>query len=155
MSEPSDSSLMDELDARIESAFEEAYPELDPDESQHMAKNFIQVVRGIIDIGERLGSGEPTHMDEANSIVYWCIANTALEDLLKSGWNAEKITPSGGRITEEEMSRLLNEFAARIGDWLIGMEVLKRDPELYDVFVSGAVALGADEYERNRGNLKY
>ncbi|MFH1833539.1 MAG: hypothetical protein ABH877_00825 [bacterium] len=144
-----------DLEERLLQAFEEAYPEVEKGERSHMARNFIQVMQGIIDFGERLGlEGEVTHMDIANGLVYWCFANTSLEDI-SSGKDSGGGPATGAHITEREMQELISECQARVADWLIGLEVLRDEPELYRKFVKGAVALGAVGWERDRGKLKY
>lgn len=154
MSGNSDGPDLRDLEEMLLEAFAEAYPEVEADELGHMARNFIQVMQGIIDFGERLGlEGEVSHMDVANGLVYWCFANTSLEDI-HSGRTAGGLT-AGPRITEEEMRTLISECQARAADWLIGLDVLRGETELYRKFVKGAVALGAVGWERDRGKLKY
>ena len=128
---------LDELDKRITSAFKEAYPDVPPGELKHMARNFTQVVNGIIDIGRKVGGDrECSHMDVANSFVYWCVANTYLDDLCGGEWDPALEESRGARISPEEKMKLMREVVARTADWLLGMEILKRDPELYDTFIS-------------------
>lgn len=135
-------------------AFREAYPDVSNDDIEHMARNFIQVVNGILSVGEKAeGGGKPCHMDLANSMIYWCVANTSLEDYLEGDTDAVSADPSIARLTREEMDLLLHEFVARAADWLIGLEVLREDPELFNTFIKGALAFGAEDWEKNRGDL--
>lgn len=153
--EPRDPTL-DELDERIDSAFREAYPDLSPEERKHMSRNFTQVVNGIVSIGRQVGSeAKHSHMDVANSLIYWCVASTRLEDLCKGEWDPALEDPGIARISPREMSMLMEEFVARVADWLLGMEVLREFPELYNTFINGAVALGTEGWEKNRGELEY
>lgn len=136
-------------------AFADAYPGVDIDKCEHMARNFAQVIGGVIDVGRRLGAdgqaGELTHMDQANCMVYWCILNTHLEDYFESDGNARDITP----ISEESASRLTREFSARVSDWLAGIEALKQEPVLYEAFIRGSIFMGTSDWERDRGRLKF
>lgn len=147
---------LEELDRRVNEAFQEAYPEVPADHIKHMSRNFTQVIRGILEIGKRIGGeGGITHMDLANSFVYWCVANTYLEDLSHGEWNPILEDPGIARISEEEMEKLRGEFVARAADWMLGMEILRQDEELYRTFIKGAIALGASDWETNRGKLHY
>jgi len=145
-----------ELEERVMSAFRSAYPQVPGEQLDHMARNFTQIVSGIINIGERIGERtEYSQMDIANGLVYACFANTYLEELHSGQHDPALAGPSGSRISDEEMKRLLSECVARVADWLLGMEILREDPELFSKFVIGAVMLGARDWERNRGNLSY
>lgn len=156
MPENSEEHTLDRLDAEMLEAFEEAYPDVPLDDLHHIAKNFIQVVRGVINIGQKMGGDlSPTHMDVANSMVYWCVMNTRLEDMQRGDPDRGIEDPGVSRISETDMVRLKAEFVARTADWLLGMEVLRGDPELYETFIKGAAALGAEGWERNRGDLNY
>ena len=151
-----DNEELSKLNERIGEAFREAYPDVPGNKVDHMARNFIQVVNGIIDVGEKVtGKEEATHMDIANSLVYWCIANTSLEEYLgeDSDQNEEGKTLAG--LSEQDTARLFREFAARTADWLIGMDVLRDNPRLFDCFIRGALAFGAGDWEDNRGELGY
>lgn len=153
--EPRDPTL-DELDERISSAFQDAYPDVSQEERKHMSRNFTQVVNGIVDIGRKVGSeAKHSHMDVANSLIYWCVASTRLEDLCNGEWDPALEDPGIARISPREMSMLMGEFVARVADWLLGMEVLREFPELYNTFINGAVALGTEGWEKNRGKLDY
>jgi len=153
--EPRDPTL-DELDDRIDSAFQEAYPDVPLDELKHMARNFTQVVNGIVDIGRKVGSeAKHSHMDVANSLIYWCVSSTRLEDLCSGEWDPALEDPGIARISPREKSMLMGEFVARVADWLLGMEVLREFPELYNTFINGAIALGTEGWEKNRGKLDY
>jgi len=146
---------LDELDERIASAFQDAYPDVPPEDLKHVARNFTQVVNGIIDIGRKVGGeGEHSHMDVANSFVYWCVANTRLDDLCSGEWDPALEDSRVARISPREKSMLMAEFVARAADWLLGMEALREFPELYGTFIRGAVALGTEGWERNRGKLE-
>lgn len=153
MGRDDDEERLDELEQDVLDAFARAYPEMPPDERKHMARNFTQVLHGIISIGERVGSGgEANHMDLANGMVYSCFANTTLEELV-----SDDCSDSGGScISRQDMNVILRECAGRVADWLLGIEILKRtDGKLYDSFAKGAVALGAQGWERNRGRLEH
>jgi len=150
-----------ELHDDLTDAFLKAYPDLSADRAVHMARNLAQVITGVIDIGEKLDNGfDITHMDVANTFVYWCVANTYLEDI-----HAEKESPPSGeeaddgnkhpRPTGQEMRKLLNGFVARAADMLLGMEVLAKNQELYKAFVRGSVGLFASSWERDREKLEY
>lgn len=142
------------LEEGVISAFSSAYPGIPPDEITHMARNFTQVIRGIIDIGERTGGDrEMSHMDVANGLVCSCVANTSLEELHEGRWDPLLEDPSISRISDEEMKNLLEECVARVADWLLGLEVLRSDPEACRKFITGALALGASGWERDRGKL--
>jgi hypothetical protein len=138
-------------------AFEEAYPDVPDWRAEHIARNFsqIQIVSGVISVGKRLPveeTGETSHMDMVNSIVFWCVANTHLEDFL------EKPDPRPDDecvIPAADAQLLMHEFCARIGDWLAGLEALKADRGLYEAFIKGAVALGGQNWERDRGELAF
>lgn len=145
----------DKLYALISSAFADAYPDLPEWRVEHMARNFCQVVGGAIDFGNRVGqdaAGKPTHMDLVNSIVFWCIANTHLEDYFEKPGSP---SGHGAPIPAGETQQLMREFCARVGGWLAGLEALKAEPELYDAFIMGSVALGVTDWERNRGELGF
>ena len=150
-----------ELRDDLTEAFIKAYPDLSADRAAHMARNLAQVITGVIDIGEKLDNGSDiTHMDIANTFVYWCVANTYLEDIHadKESHPAREEADDGikhPRPTGQEMRKLLNGFVARAADMLIGMEVLARDQELYDAFIRGSVGLFASSWERDRDKLKY
>ncbi|MHB8895237.1 MAG: hypothetical protein ACYC99_08710 [Candidatus Geothermincolia bacterium] len=138
-------------------AFEKAYPDVSHSRIEHMARNFVQVVGGVIDIGSRVptnADGTLTHMDVANSMVFWCIANTRLEEFCENG---VKRGEEGRRpvIPAEDADLLRREFAARIADWLAGMEALKADPETYASFIRGTLAIGTRDWETNRGELGF
>ena len=156
--EQDDSLGVEELEQRVVNAFREAYPGIEEGKLVHMARNFTQVLNGIVSIGEMAGDGaaEPSHMDVANGLVFSCVSSTYLEELQQGEWNPALEDPSIARISEAEMQRLQNEIVARVADWLIGLEVLREaDPETYRRFIMGAVALGATEWKRNRGELSY
>lgn len=150
-----------ELRDDLTEAFARAYPDMSAERAAHMARNLAQVITGVIDIGEKLDNGsEITHMDIANTFVYWCVANTYLEDIHESsesqpargeGENGSKHP----RPDDQEMRKLLNGFVARAADMFIGMEVLARNQELYDAFVRGSVGLFASSWERDRDKLEY
>lgn len=147
---------IESLEGRVIARFRSAYPDVPDERLEHMARNFTQVLNGIIDIGEKLAeTTEYSHMDVANGLVYSCIANTYLEELHEGEWDPRLDDPSTSRISDGEMKRLLGECAARVADWMLGMEILRDDPELLAKFVVGAVVLGAKDFDRNRGNLSY
>lgn len=150
-----------ELRDDLTEAFIKAYPDLSAERASHMARNLAQVITGVIDIGEKLDNGSDiTHMDVANTFVYWCVANTYLEEI-----HAEKESRPAGeeeddgnkqpRPTGPEMRKLLDGFVARAADMLLGMEVLARNQELYEAFVRGSVGLFASSWERDREKLEY
>lgn len=136
-----------ELESMVVSSFREAYPDVPPDEIEHMARNFTQVLQGLVSIGEKIGGQDVNHMDEANGMVYFCVASTIIEELQEKG-----VLPDD--ISEEKMGRMLGECVVRVADWLLGREILKRDEELFRKFVSGAVAMGASSWEKNRWNVE-
>jgi hypothetical protein len=144
---------LDELRDRLEEAFIKAYPEVPPNEARHMARNLTQVIIGVVDIGEKVGAaGDITHMDLANTLVYWCIVNTHLE--IRDG-KRNTAGSSSVSLSDQETQRLLSELVARAADMLIGLEVLSKTPEHYNAFIIGSVALGASNWERDRGKLGY
>lgn len=143
-----------ELNERMIKAFRDAYPDVSVEDVEHAARNFIQVVNGILSVGEKSKASEkPSHMDVANSLIFWCIANTSLEDYLECDGGETASGPKVARLTVEEMDELVKEFVARTADWLIGLEVMREDPELFNVFIKGALSFGAGEWERNRARL--
>jgi len=140
------------MEGRILSEFSAAYPDIEREKLVHMSRNFTQVMRGIIDIGERIGDdGEVSQMDVANGLVYSCMVNTRLEDMVG--------VPSGdGRssVSAEDFEALVEECVARVSDWLIALEIMRQEgPEVYRRFIKGAVALGAADWKRDRGGLRY
>jgi len=56
---------------------------------------------------------------------------------------------------DETVESKIGECVAKVADWLLGLEVLRDDPELYRSFVRGALALGAADWETERGKLAY
>jgi hypothetical protein len=157
LAEEEDEFGVEELEQRVVSAFLSAYPAIAEDRLVHMARNFTQVLNGVISIGEMAGGPDDIdHMDVANGMVFSCVSSTYLEELQDGEWNPILEDPSLSRISEEEMQKLKNEIVARVADWLIGLEVLRNaDPGLYRDFVRGAVALGATDWETDRGKLSY
>lgn len=144
------------LNEQLTDAFYEAYPDVPDNAVEHMARNFIQVINGIMDVGEKVqGDEELYHMDIANSLVYWCVTNTSLEDFVDSGKDEVGGEEAKGKLSKEDADQLVKEFAARTSDWLIGLSVLQGEPELFKRFIKGALAFGADGWERNRGKLGY
>jgi len=146
---------MSDLRERVIEAFRSAYPDVPAGKLEHMARNFTQIIRGIINIGETVGGeGEVSHIEMVNGLVYSCVASTFLDDTDKSG----KGTPSAGKGqggTDEVIGGRMGECVAKIADWLLGLEILRDDPELYTSFVRGAVALGAADWETERVKLTY
>ena len=139
------------------SAFSRAYPDVPTERIQHMARNFVQVVSGMIDIGRRVGregNGHLSHMDIANSMVFWCISNTRLEDFCEGSGRTRR-ADSTPVISEEEARLLQREFSARVADWLVGVEALKGETDLYESFIRGSLALGVSDWENNRAELGY
>lgn len=157
MSEEAQSSQLEDLEARIITSFREAYPGMPDDKLVHMARNFTQVLNGIISIGELSGDdADISHMDVTNGMVCSCVTSTFLEELRDGEWQPAAEDAPAKRITDEEMQKLQNEIVARVADWLLGIEVLRQsDPADYRSFVKGALALGAEGWERDRGNLSY
>jgi hypothetical protein len=137
----------------MRAAFARAYPDVPPESVEHMARNFAQVIGGVVDIGRRAegSTDDVSHMDIANSMVFWCVANTHLEDFFES--EDEETGPAC--IPGADVENLLREFAARTGDWLAGMEALKDEPELLRSFVKGSMTMGTAQWERDRGRLKF
>lgn len=149
-----ESRVTPEFNDRVIKEFRDAYPDVPIDKVEHIARNFIQVVTGILSVGEKCDNGEmPSQMEIANSTIYWCVANTALEDYLGVDSGVATGDSLKGRITEDEMDSLIKEFVARIADWSIGLKVLQEDPDLFRVFIRGALAFGARNWEQNRGAL--
>lgn len=144
-----------ELAENLLVAFVDAYPDMPANEARHVARNLAQVLTGVIDIGEKLdGEGEMTHMDMANVFVYWCVTSTYLEDIHEGRRDSELADPSSPRLTDEEMRKLTGQFAARAADMMICFEVLTGYPEMRKAFVRGTIALGASDWERNRGKMR-
>jgi len=150
MGREEDEVRLDELELKVLAAFADAYPDIPTPDRNHMARNFTQVLHGIISIGEKLGAaGEVNHMDLANGLVYSCFYNTRLEEL-----QSDECDGTGSCVTSEDMSEVLRECVSRVADWLLGVEVLRTtDPEQFENFVKGAVALGATGWERDRRKL--
>jgi hypothetical protein len=150
-----------ELRDDLTKAFIEAYPDLPPDKATHMARNLAQVIIGVIEIGEKVGNGSDiTHMDVANTFVYWCVANTYLEDLYSGKEHdppreEKKCGSDHERPSDQEMKKLLSGFVARAADLFIGMEVLAKNQVLYESFIKGSVGLFASSWERDREKLEY
>jgi hypothetical protein len=139
----------------ISSAFREAYPDVPDERLEHIARNFIQVISGVIDVGARNhpdSTEKPTHLDMVNSIVYWCVANTHLEDFIEKPGE-----PSTGErvIPAAEADLLMQEVCARVADWLAGLEALKARPELYDAFINGSLAMSGNHLKRTRDALEF
>lgn len=157
MSEDGEGLQPQDLEAKIIVAFRGAYPEIPDGRLVHMARNFTQVLNGLISIGEMSGDErDVSHMDMTNGMVYSCVTSTFLEELLDGEWRPVPDAAPVRRISDEEMGRLQNEIVARVADWLLGLEVLKEsDPAEFRNFVKGALALGAEGWERERGNLTY
>jgi hypothetical protein len=136
-----------ELGVELEDAFRKAYPELPPDRARHIARNLTQVIMGVIDIGTRApGVGGITHMDTANALVYWCTANSRLEEVFSAKPDRAP--------ADVQISSINAELAARVADLLICLEVLQQHPAMYDAFIRGTIALGSSGWERDRGKLE-
>jgi hypothetical protein len=134
---------MSDLRERVIDTFRSAYPEVPDGKLEHMARNFAQIIRGIINIGEtKGGEGEVSHVEMVNGLVYSCVASTFLDG-------------TGKAEVDEIVEGKMGECVAKVADWLLGLELLHDDPELYDSFVRGAVALGAAGWETERGKLSY
>jgi hypothetical protein len=134
---------MPDIKERVIEAFGSAYPEVPAGKLEHMARNFTQIIRGIINIGETVGGeGEVSHIEMVNGLVYSCVANTFLDEADKGG-------------TDEAIESRMGECVAKVADWLLGLEILRDEPELYASFVRGAVALGAADWETERGKITY
>jgi hypothetical protein len=132
-----------DLQERVIEAFRSAYPEVPDAKLEHMARNFVQIIRGIISIGEASGGeGAVSHIEMVNGLVYSCIASAFMDD-------AEEC------VIDEAVASKMDECVAKVADWLIGLEILRDNPELYESFVRGAVELGAADWETNRGKLSY
>ena len=156
MSIKDSSNEKDWLEGELLEAFEKAYPDVERDKIAHISRNFTQVIQGILDISKRLhlDDSEVSHMDVANGMVYWCVASTSLEDVL-SGKEGDIGEGENIPLGEETIKRIMSECSARIADWILGLEVLKKRPELFRRFVRAAVMLGAADWETNRGKLHY
>jgi hypothetical protein len=132
-----------DLQELVSEAFRSSYPEVPAGKLEHMARNFTQIIRGIINIGEAVGGeGEVSHIKMVNGLVYSCIASTFFDETDKGAM-------------DETVKHNMGECVAKVADWLLGLEVLRKEPELYASFVRGAVALGADDWETERGKLTY
>jgi hypothetical protein len=132
-----------DLHERIVGTFRSAYPEVPSGKLEHMARNFAQIVRGIINIGDTVGGkGEVSHIEMVNGLVYSCVASTFVDETDKG-------------VMDETVESKIGECVAKVADWLLGLEVLRDDPELYRSFVRGALALGAADWETERGKLAY
>jgi hypothetical protein len=111
-------------------------------------------VGGVIDVGARTRQDiteKPTHMDMVNSIAFWCVAKTRLEDFIErpgSPSSGERVIPTA------EADLLFREVCARIADWSAGLEALKTRPELYDAFIKGSLAMSGT-YRLRLHTLKY
>jgi hypothetical protein len=146
---------MPDIKERVTEAFRSAYPDVPAGKLEHMARNFTQIIRGIINIGETVGGEDAvSHVEMVNGLVYSCVASTLLDEY----GEGEKVAPSGapgpgGR--DEAIESRMGECVAKVADWLLGLEVLRNDPELYRSFVRGAVALGASDWETDRAKLTY
>jgi hypothetical protein len=141
----------------MRAAFSSAYPEVDDSRIEHMARNFVQVVGGVIDIGRRVPTDPEvslTHMDIANCMVFWCIANTRFEEFCE-GDGFRNGNNGGPVIPESDAALLRREFAARVADWLAGVEALKSDADLYDSFIRGTIAMGISDWENRRDELGF
>src|SRR5450756_1167588 len=83
---------MSDLQEHLMETFRSAYPEIPAGKLEHMARNFNQIIRGIITIGETVGGeGEVSHIEMVNGLVYSCVASTFLDKTHKN----EKGAPSG------------------------------------------------------------
>ena len=134
---------MPDIKERVTEAFRSAYPDVPAGKLEHMARNFTQIIRGIINIGEAVGGeGEVSHIKMVNGLVYSCVASTFFDETDKGAM-------------DETVKRNMGECVAKVADWLLGLEVLRKEPKLYASFVRGAVALGADDWETERGKLTY
>lgn len=134
-----------DLGEELARAFLDAYPELPPEELRHMARNLTQVIVGVVDIGMKTpAAGDISHMDRANTFVYWCLAGTRLEGLI-----------AGDGEAGPDASALTGELAARSADLLLCEEVLSRYPVMEEAFVRGTVSLMGQTWERNRGKLEH
>lgn len=140
-----------DLGRRIERAYGEAYPELDPAEARHRARNLTQVLAGVIDLSERLGQpGEITQVELAETLVYWCISNTYLEDLREGKRDPLICDPSSPGITQAEIDLLVRQLAATAADMLLAIDVLREDERLLAAFVKGTVAMEGHGLEADR-----
>lgn len=147
---------IDELEAHVVGAFREAYPGIEEGKLVHMARNFAQVLSGIISIGIALGEySEINQMDVANALVYSCVWESSLGERLFAG-DREGADRSASSLTPNETRAYAAEISARVADWLLGIEVAKKlGEQVYKSFIRGALALGAEDWERNRENIKY
>lgn len=136
------------IGAKLLEAFLDAYPELSEEAARHAARNLAQVISGTIDIGRKTGgSGEVSHMDLANALVYWCGTGGSLEGYKRaSGGGAEEAG------TECEGAEGL---AARAADLILALDVLSEEPELLAAFIRGTNTLGTSGWERDRGKIRY
>jgi hypothetical protein len=149
-----------ELRENLIEAFMEAYPDMPEDEARHSARNLVQVISGVIDIGEKAAEDvEITHMDVANAFVYWCVANTELEKFFKGSNNGSDngggtaVAESEEVIGPENMVKLIDEFVVRTADMLIGLQVLSTSSELYRDFIRGSAVIGAYRREKCRAKI--
>ncbi len=147
---------IDELETLVVEGFKEAYPGIEEGKIVHMARNFAQVLSGIISIGSSLGGDNGINqMDVANALVHSCVWESSLGERL-FGNEAEIGAGSMPALTEEEERKYAAEISARVADWLVGINVTKKMGEsAFNDFIKGALALGAEAWERDRANIKY
>ncbi len=143
-----------ELAEKLLEAFVDAYPDMPASDARHAARNLTQVLAGVIDIGEKAGGeGDMTHMDAANAFAYWCVTGTYLEEIHNGRRDSGLADPSSPHLTDEEMRKLTGQFAMRAADMMLCFEVLSGYPEMRKAFITGTIALGISDWERNRGKL--
>lgn len=149
--EPDEALNLDNLDERLYEAFEKAYPNLEEGEVRHASRNFVQVVRGLIEIGGKSDFDvDAGYAEVANVLAYWCVQSLFLEKLTEGKRGKVGIV----RITGEEIDSLVREISARLADWLLGLDVLKENPELFEAFIRGATVAEELSSKDNEGETQ-
>ncbi|MDD5447819.1 MAG: hypothetical protein PHO53_01445 [Actinomycetota bacterium] len=134
---------LENLDENLYEAFRKAYSGLAESEIRHAFRNFVQVVRGLIEIGDKSDIDVDTeYVDVANVLAHWCVRSLLLEKS-KEGKRSE--------LLGEEMDSLVREISARLADWLLGLDVLKANPELFKAFIRGAIVAGGLSLGKDEG----
>ncbi len=132
-----------DLGEMLEEAYRSAYPELEPGEARHRARNLTQIVTGVINVSERIGEpGEISQPELARALIYWCTSNTYLEDLREGRRDPAICDPSSPGISGREIDRITTELSVTAAEMLVAIDVLRQDDRLLAAFVKGTAALG-------------
>lgn len=119
-------------------AFIEAYPDTPEETAEHMARNYAQVIEGIVEFGRRMGRFTPvTHAEVAHSIMFWCIEGSRLQEYISEDGQE----PEASGLSPAQIYAMLEEFSDRITHWLVGAEAMRTRPGLFEDFVRGTVAM--------------